>query len=114
MRISDWSSDVCSSDLGSSPAAIRAGVSRNRRGRSMRSDRHFRISTRSRFRASARITAESSGSGPAKERSARPSGAAVFRARQSVVEGKSGDVRVDFGGWLYIKKKKQNIQISNI
>src|SRR3546814_16012645 len=109
MRISDWSSDVCSSDLDQG------------RGRQPRPPRHI-------VRIPARIE------GPGVDRSATiqnisPSGMALEaglpvnpgkmltihleglppkegRARKSVVEGKSVSVRVDLGGGRIIKKKK--------
>src|SRR3546814_14857226 len=99
MRISDWSSDVCSSDLvaddGTSPAdggaePIRkgAGVPPRRRPGGPRAVPRLRRLLRP---------------GPA----GRPQDA---EDRKSVVSGKSVSVRVDLGGRRIIKKKnKQRI-----
>src|SRR3546814_13757732 len=80
MRISDWSSDVCSSDL-------RSGTGRNdrqRRNEQIADDREPQ-----RARGDHRILG--------------------YRAdRKSVVEGKSVSVRVDLGGRRIIKKQKNN------
>src|SRR3546814_11056544 len=101
MRISDWSSDVCSSDLlalclsssatpagsSSSPpaAASSAGVASAGSGYAPRS---------SRKRASRQLPAAQ----------ATPSG---VRDRKGVGEGKRVSVRVDLGGRRYIKKKNR-------
>src|SRR3546814_14033056 len=98
MRISDWSSDVCSSDLGCSTST---SARRWRKG-SPRAQRDGRNgSTESRQRTSLKcrrmkISCVSCAS-PAKRSS----------DRKSVVEGKSVSVSVDLGGRRIIKKKKQ-------
>src|SRR3546814_13302000 len=122
MRISDWSSDVCSSDL---PPPRRAG---NReppeRGRDL-----LGLSSRSGGEAGAGsnprgLLAVSSGpvnrgaglsplcddcgrlaAGPELSRNCN---ANVVLARKSVVSGKSVTERVDLGGCSSIKKKKSN------
>src|SRR3546814_11935123 len=87
MRISDWSSDVCSSDLAScisfvSAAAIEDGiVERLRLDRMVLPVRNTR------------------GIGKAQMK--------LNEDRKSVVEGKSVSVRVDLGGRRIIKQKKQ-------
>src|SRR3546814_20715156 len=98
MRISDWSSDVCSSDLSNKNGFAR----RFRRGNEGSVGRyHARshgavallLSDRRAFHAIARGSA---------------SGLRGTRAdRKSVVEGKSVSVRVDLGGRRIIKKKQQ-------
>src|SRR3546814_18367614 len=83
MRISDWSSDVCSSDL---PGRLAAGADRLARHRGGMGRRHRR-----------RVPGLA----------AVPGG---HRDRKSVVLGKSVSVRVDVGGRRIIKKK-QNMQV---
>src|SRR3546814_13176052 len=94
MRISDWSSDVCSSDL---PPIIGAAM------RLMTSEPApvpIRIGN-----SPARMTATVIALG--RTRSKAPSRMASSTDRKSVVEGKSGSVRVDIGGRRSIKKKTQ-------
>src|SRR3546814_18795428 len=99
MRISDWSSDVCSSDLQRTARRARRrreqGVrtggravlhARERRARSLQPKRK---AARRRIGACVRLHAGRSGD------------------RKSVVSGKSGSVRVDLGGRRIIKKKKE-------
>src|SRR3546814_17838875 len=85
MRISDWSSDVCSSDLGRGDRVPAAG----------RRDRH---------RAGARPAQAGAGQGQGRGGKDR-----AQADRKSVVSGKSVSVRVDLGGRRIIKKKKDNI-----
>src|SRR3546814_13690371 len=101
MRISDWSSDVCSSDLNAaalfrssrSPYANSLGSLRRslprRRGRRPRSNWNRRNKRGRIFRAPH----------PQYDPSCQTD-------RKSVVEGKSVSVRVDLGGRRIIKKKK--------
>src|SRR3546814_16106670 len=121
MRISDWSSDVCSSDLdgGSHGNSSHRTTSqcwvRHRfaasRGRSTR--RAGRPSRRCRS-GRGRCPSRSSGCGPARPHRKRPVPAAGRQRRQvqtsedrkRVVEGKSGSGRFEFGGGRRIKKKK--------
>src|SRR3546814_11541827 len=103
MRISDWSSDVCSSDL-KGPA--RAGPCRGARGR-----------IGAPFPSSPKVSAM-----PFQPRVAilipaadygehwRPALARKTADRKSVVVGKSVSVRVDLGGRRIITKKKQIYQ----
>src|SRR3546814_12410472 len=91
MRISDWSSDVCSSDLrvGSGPAPQQKGYSAL--------VKLNKIYTR---KGDDSTTGLVDGSRLAQ------------RDRKSVVEGTSGAVRVDLGGGRNIKKKTQRSQVS--
>src|SRR3546814_18845795 len=84
MRISDWSSDVCSSDLGQ----IRAG---QRSVPGSRVQRLISLTSRSVNEPDPR----------------RLSAACTAQDRKSVVQGKRGSVRVDLGGRRSIKKKNQ-------
>src|SRR3546814_14637676 len=93
MRISDWSSDVCSSDL------------------------HWKLDKRLSEAVAAPRTHFAGGSDtlvaePAVPPEARRRLEAIGyrlgeRDRQSVVEGKRVAVRVDLGGWRHNKKTKQ-------
>src|SRR3546814_14662360 len=114
MRISDWSSDVCSSDLCSagdgvpSDAGSIPATSTNAKGHprgwpffgSLRS-----LPYRSLFlyeRTGTKVIST-------RRFSARPGSVwllAIGRDRQSVVRGTSGAVRVDLGGRRIIKKKQ--------
>src|SRR3546814_12056823 len=93
MRISDWSSDVCSSDLAAMPARYR--------------DRGpFQAATAfalpwGRDRAPGRGAPGRTPADPARRRPAQPR----HPARKSVVSGKRVAVRVDLGGRRLIKKK---------
>src|SRR3546814_17705206 len=85
MRISDWSSDVCSSDLpGAGAAAAGDG------------ERQAAVAPGPRLRASAGLGHRRSGDAG---------------DRKSVVSGKSVSVRVDLGGRRIIKKKTTNQNI---
>src|SRR3546814_16920180 len=95
MRISDWSSDVCSSDL-------RAQSHEDRR-------RHLHLHQREHHH---REPAEQQRSAP--WLSQRKSSATRTRDRKSVVSGKSVSVRVDLGGRRIIKKKKKKINKNKI
>src|SRR3546814_16586238 len=98
MRISDWSSDVCSSDLGTPPPRVRCGsAGRGCRRRPSGLSHADRLSREYRW--------------PRPDLPARrPYGAAGAPSgrpdRKSVGEGKSVSVRVDLGGRRYLKKKK--------
>src|SRR3546814_17097203 len=96
MRISDWSSDVCSSDLLGQPGAV--GV-RRPVGRAQGLPRGDEL-------AEARRTG-----GALQERFGEPAGLAGGD-RKSVGEGKSVSVSVDLGGRSIITKKEQHIRIN--
>src|SRR3546814_12079681 len=102
MRISDWSSDVCSSDLDRDVRWLRA--LRNRLSHENRNDPELTIEDQWLRR-------------DLWEERARRAVAIAFAAlyleaggsredRKSVVKGKSVSVRVDLGGRRIIKKKK--------
>src|SRR3546814_17554793 len=101
MRISDWSSDVCSSDLNEKGAALSGGPFPVRDPAVRR-----RISRAGRawpwppwpLRRPCPFPAFSPGSAPGPD-------------RKSVVSGKSVSVRVDLGGRRLIKKKKKRDDI---
>src|SRR3546814_16060006 len=92
MRISDWSSDVCSSDLLWRPSG--AGRGRHRDAEDLRGAGH-------RLACSRRGTAL-----PGRAAAFRRSPAGRRGDRKSVVSGKSVSVRVDLGGRSSLKKKK--------
>src|SRR3546814_11820148 len=110
MRISDWSSDVCSSDL---ETVLRHGTPwHNRVWESAYKVRPR--SLRSRPARSLRPVAGSSPAYPAIGPCALPA-AAPRRStrpydRKSVVWGRGVSVRVDIGGRRIIQKKKKYIQ----
>src|SRR3546814_14774099 len=103
MRISDWSSDVCSSDLFRLVRAVAADAgagAKDRRDR--RADRRSRP-----HRPRARTARGRAGEAPADQRRrARGEAKGTCRDRKSVVEGKRGSGRVDLGGRRIIKTKK--------
>src|SRR3546814_15686376 len=96
MRISDWSSDVCSSDLRCRRACRHA----RRRGpvHRLRTDRRGVRPPRPRHARRAAAAREQ----------ARAHEAGDLSDRKSVVEGKSVSVRVDLGGRRINKNKKNN------
>src|SRR3546814_20983851 len=115
MRISDWSSDVCSSDLNcahgggctvSSDQVARIDSDRNSHGTnnitsdSIDSDS---ATTNSRHTAVSIMPCPRTASPSTRRRSRRR--AASAPDRKSVVSGKSVSVRVDLGGRRIIKKK---------
>src|SRR3546814_8106278 len=86
MRISDWSSDVCSSDLITNPAHLIGGPQAlGEVGDFLLENGKVRVIVQSGLYS-------------------RDFG--VFADRQSVVSGKSVSVRVDLGGRRILKKKK--------
>src|SRR3546814_14559533 len=105
MRISDWSSDVCSSDLGQHRRRPH-----HHRGEGLRQPAEDRQDDEVHRRVEAgRGTLQ--GPGPlfhglllGRGRVCDPTGS---RDRKSVVSGKSVSVRVDLGGRRIIKKKNQ-------
>src|SRR3546814_15409570 len=94
MRISDWSSDVCSSDLGA------------------RDHRIFQPAGEARPLPARKEIPQGGGPLPGRraahpDRSARGRRAAGNADRKSVESGKSVSVRVDLGGRRIIKKKNK-------
>src|SRR3546814_16909099 len=92
MRISDWSSDVCSSDL-----ARGIAEPRSRAGARRRHARHRDGPLRVLLSGSAAAT-DRCGTGQTR----------ALLDRKSVVEGKGVSERVDLGGRRIIKKKKRS------
>src|SRR3546814_17265760 len=109
MRISDWSSDVCSSDLGS-----RRGLKqRSANPRALPTCRRIpwepaRIETvSSRAKTSAATVAGSHGSRRGLNRARARSPATRHTDRKSVVSGNGGSESGDTGGRRSTKKKKE-------
>src|SRR3546814_12821979 len=99
MRISDWSSDVCSSDLRWSSSAANRIISKP-------IVRPAPVGPKLRPQA---VHANRRGVSPSNASSQAPAIAAgkAGRDRESVGEGKSVAGRVDVGGRRIIKKKKE-------
>src|SRR3546814_17120395 len=100
MRISDWSSDVCCSDLvrrhaGSGALRRNAGADLRRDCRKRQNDQGSGATDRAEQELAYHRTILR---GDRRESRSR-------KDRKSVVEGKSGSVRVDLGGRRIIKKK---------
>src|SRR3546814_13592540 len=96
MRISDWSSDVCSSDLPDERAVADRGA------------------VRGRHRARGRIDGNDAAPGQHRPRAFGPEGGrpdqqSLERDRKSVVSGKSVSVRVDLGGRRISQKKRMRV-----
>src|SRR3546814_14153021 len=100
MRISDWSSDVCSSDL----AVRRPAAARGAGG-----DRLPAAADGAIVRGGAG-DGGGAGRGIARRKAARHRGVGAWRDRKSVVSGKSVSVRVDLGGRRIIKKKNDKLK----
>src|SRR3546814_16096605 len=107
MRISDWSSDVCSSDLPVADPRRAAAWRCLRRGGQKDGLCGVRPFLQSDADPSEQHRLQCPPPGP----DAPCSGARHARGadpdRKSVVEGKRGAVRVDLGGRRFIKKKKK-------
>src|SRR3546814_20878029 len=108
MRISDWSSDVCSSDLvGREQQPIPAdpvdGVE----------DMLARLRLLHRLRGQPDLPADVLGRQHRKVRRLVPHPQRQLVDRKSVVKGTSVSVRVDLGGRRNIKKKKYNVNQDN-
>src|SRR3546814_15165317 len=103
MRISDWSSDVCSSDLGNVRTEDEKLVRRGRPRRPRQVDAGAEIA------AEADTAAKRHGTGREAlvESSRRRIHVRALQDRQSAVEGKRGSVRVDDCGRRNIKQKNQ-------
>src|SRR3546814_18085068 len=117
MRISDWSSDVCSSDLiFDRHEGARLPGNRNearQRGRDHHQFAH-RLSARLALKVEDDAEAAVGDEGKGVRRiehlrgQERENLVDEILDRKSVVSGKSGSVRVDFGGGGFIKKKKKD------
>src|SRR3546814_13201133 len=104
MRISDWSSDVCSSDLDPEQAVVAVGDLRP-----LEDDgpRDLREGQRQHREVDAGEThAEPTDHERQQPRAEGRKKQGQFEDRKSVVEGKSVSVRVDLGGSRIIKKQK--------
>src|SRR3546814_11558141 len=99
MRISDWSSDVCSSDLGRDEALLRLHIGRDRPEQRWL----LLIGT-----VGAAEPLDRSIGFPACFEQIMDAAALVRGDRKSVVSGKSVSVRVDLGGRRIIQKKKKS------
>src|SRR3546814_13120790 len=97
LRISDWSSDVCSSDLRSRPASARLAWARC--GWSMRT------ATRCGSRVARRARMATDGDRRAMARRVAAAGGRRSGDRKSGEQGTSVSVRVDTGGRRHITKK---------
>src|SRR3546814_20866267 len=103
MRISDWSSDVCSSDLDARRSG--GGVAADEFAPLRRGHRHGGAS-QDRGVERGDIVAAEHGAVDREGRAADGAGAGGLKAdRKSVVEGKGVSVRVDIGGRRILKKK---------
>src|SRR3546814_11742760 len=107
MRISDWSSDVCSSDLN------RTHLFESRL-RSFTHDASELRNGRSGQRYPIRRFLLPSLSPPLPSAPLHPTSSTLSEDRKSVVSGKSVSVRVDFGGRSIIKKTKNVYNIKCI
>src|SRR3546814_12646784 len=107
MRISDWSSDVCSSDLG----LIRKHASRASRGYPRPLSSHWHQFRRS-WNSIKKIVASSRRGVTRMACPKRPIwhtwiGEILKTDRKSVVEGRGGTVSVDLGGGDKVDKEKE-------
>src|SRR3546814_11298997 len=116
MRISDWSSDVCSSDLPRTARAVSIHPSPNApptpQPTALRTaglgSRQEGLEARSLGRPQSRRRSRQAQAGGRKRRSPLAADGRVGeKDRKSVVEGRSVSVRLDLGGPRNIKKKKK-------
>src|SRR3546814_13521594 len=109
MRISDWSSDVCSSDLLAPPGTVRRWPSLATKVFYRRGGFNWLMSCYVDFdfygRCFCMKTAEPPRPGSAATSSVMKNGSVWSSDRKSVVKGKSVSVRVDLGGRSIINKK---------
>src|SRR3546814_20922477 len=104
MRISDWSSDVCSSDL-VQPGTSRGTFLMTIGSRKTTPPRILRIVPFGDFHIFLRLNSSTRASSGVMVAHLTPT---PYLDRKSVVLGKSVSVRVDLGGSRLIKKKKKN------
>src|SRR3546814_16624896 len=105
MRISDWSSDVCSSDLRALESSVKRtlSVTGSLPGSCASSASTYWVTSPPRHARS-----QSAAEAGSEDRSTMARKATnATRDRKSVVEGKRVSVRVDLGGRRIIKKNKQ-------
>src|SRR3546814_10930142 len=109
MRISDWSSDVCSSDLGARAYAFGYRFDlRHPLADEVAFCQWGRVAGVSRYAAATGMAQHHDVLDLQRVHAKLDGGAgAVKRDRKSVVKGKSVSVRVDLGGRRIIKKKKK-------
>src|SRR3546814_13927615 len=114
MRISDWSSDVCSSDLSESAVEnVQTEIEAGPRGRIVAMDSAYHVLPENRDRDVV-INASYCGVLPVRFiGEIRPRGAigvdcGVGTDRTSVGSGQRGSVRAEHGGRRCVKKKKPN------
>src|SRR3546814_14144594 len=109
MRISDWSSDVCSSDLSSSMVT---GVMSKSEVGGDGSDKWTALARgRAPGKPGTRTTGRPARAGRSERRKA--AGREGPRDRKSVGKGKSGSVSVDLGGRRSIQKKNTKSKTSS-
>src|SRR3546814_11176075 len=107
MRISDWSSDVCSSDLTSVPALSSPSCRYAFANRGSCSRRlPLRLSCSAGTQGGGLIRSSSGNQPDTVPPMKRPAGRQPRKERKSVVWGTSVSVRVDLGGRRLIQKKK--------
>src|SRR3546814_12016017 len=109
MRMSDWSSDVCSSDLESPEPRVRlepVGLPDDRLGRPKQQRAVRRNCAVQPFEDLAPRVGRQ-----IKQQVAAKADVETPRRRKSVVQGKSRSVRVDLGGCRHIKK--QNTELTS-
>src|SRR3546814_10927153 len=108
MRISDWSSDVCSSDLVVPPRgrAVRGGDAACLKGVSTDAPQNVATGRAIPPNDVFLRRQEREKSGQPERHMRHESRDPLQPDRKSVVEGKSGSVRVDLGGRSIIKKNK--------
>src|SRR3546814_17468055 len=114
MRISDWSSDVCSSDLNQRPRSRRASPGQAASSWPP-SEAELLTEVSSHLAGRSDAVAALEQVGHVEQRGAfgqlrAPPGEVHPPARKDVGEGKSGSVRVDLVGRRINQKKKKNIR----
>src|SRR3546814_19004641 len=110
MRISDWSSDVCSSDLRLGVQRSGAGHGRGKRPRIAAADLPAERGCRGGVTQGSHLEGDQPTVGPIDMREHRTLTSSLLRLaardRTGVVSGKCGSVGVDLGGGVILKNKK--------